>query len=466
MAKRVKNGNHNSEALKERALKVSIAEGTTASISTSIGDNYVVPFAVALGAQASQVSMLSGLSGFMYYLSQLFGTRMMEKYSRKKIVLSFVLLQAIMWLFIATTGLLVWKGVFNGYSAWLLIAFYSILLFFGGISYPPWFSWMGDIVPEDKKGEYFGRRTRINAFFGLAALLAAMFFLDYYKTKGIILLAFAVLFALAFTFRFVSFLLFHKQYAPQFKAKKRDRFSFLAFIKRYDNFGKFAVYQGFFNLAVMFASPLFAVYMLRELGFSYKFYTLTLVSYMIFYLIFLPLAGKFSDRYGNKRLTIVTNVFFTLTPILYILIKNPMGIIFLPQLSSGIASAASVISFSNFIYDSVSPRHRAICVTYTNIMIGIGTLVGALLGGVVIDYLHPSSINPYIFIFIVAAALRGTVALIFLPQIKEVRKVKRLPTTYNVFFHPMHYLHAESIRLAHLPERVVGKFKSLKFLSP
>jgi MFS family permease len=143
-----------------------------------------------------------------------------------------------------------------------------------------------------------------------------------------------------------------------------------------------------------------------------------------------------------------------------------MGIIFLPQLSSGIASAASVISFSNFIYDSVSPRHRAICVTYTNIMIGIGTLVGALLGGVVIDYLHPSSINPYIFIFIVAAALRGAVALIFLPQIKEVRKVKRLPTTYNVFFHPMHYLHAESIRLAHLPERVVGKFKSLKFLSP
>ena len=467
MKKSVEKGDYNHDhipQLKEKALKTSIKEGTSASISTSIGDNYVIPFAVALGAQPGQASLLSGLSGFMYYLSQLFGTRMMEKYSRKKIVMSFVLLQAIMWLFIAIAGVLVWKGVFDGYSVWLLIIFYSLLLFFGGISYPSWFSWMGDIVPADGKGEYFGRRTRINAFFGLAALLAAMFFLDYYKTKGIVLLAFAILFALAFTFRFISYLLFHKQYVPQFKAKKRDRFSLWAFLKRYDNFGKFAVYHGFFNLAVMFASPLFAVYMLKELGFSYKFYTLTLVSYMIFYLVFLPLAGKFSDRYGNKRLMIITNVFFALTPVLYILIKNPMGIILLPQLSSGIASAASVISFSNFIYDAVSPKHRAICVTYTNIMIGIGTLVGALLGWAVIDYLHPASINPYIFVFIIAAVLRGGVALFFLPQIKEVRKVKRLPTQYDLLFHPLHFMHHEGIKLVHLPEKVLGKFKSLKLL--
>jgi MFS family permease len=471
MKKSVERGRYNHDhvpQLKEKALKTSIKEGTTANISTSLGDNYVTPFAVALGAHPFQISFLSGFSGFVYQLSQFLGTRIMERAPRKKIVISFVLMQALMWLFIAITGLLVWKGIFDGYSAWLLILFYSMLMFFGGISYPAWFSWMGDIVPADKKGEYFGRRTRINGFFGLMALLFAMFFLDYYKTKGIVLLAFSILFALAFLFRFISYLLFHRQYAPQFKAKKRDRFSFWAFVKKYDNFGKFAVYQGFFNLAVMVASPLFAVYMLKELGFSYKVFTLTLISYYIFYLLFLPLAGKFSDKYGNKKLTIITNIFFTLTPITYLFVKSPLAVILIPQLSSGIASAASVISFSNFIYDSVSPKHRSICVTYTNILIGIGTLIGSIIGGLIVDisYFHPSSISPYIFLFIVAAVLRGGVALFFLPQIKEVRKVKRLSSTYNFFFHPLHSMHSEAIKIYHLPERVVGKFKSLKLFTP
>jgi hypothetical protein len=40
--------------------------------------------------------------------------------------------------------------------------------------------------------------------------------------------------------------------------------------------------------------------------------------------------------------------------------------------------------------------------------------------------------------------------------------VRRLPASYNFFFHPLHSLHAESIKLAHVPERILGKFKSLR----
>jgi MFS family permease len=451
--------------LKEKALKVSIKEGTAANISSGFGDNFVIPFALSIGAKPFHIGILSSFSGFLYQFAQLIGTRMMEKHSRKKIVLWFVFLQALMWLFIALVGIFVWKGIFDGYSVWLLILFYSLLMFFGGISYSPWFSWMGDIVPPEKKGEYFSGRTRVASLAGLATILIAAFFLDFYKTKGLALLAFSILFVLAFTFRFVSYMLFHKQYAPKFRQKKRDYFSLWAFIKKYDNFGKFAVYQGFFNIAVMIASPFFNVYMLKELNFSYTMFTLATVSYIIYYLLFLPLAGKFSDRYGNKNLTVITNVFFVLTPILYCLVKTPLGVILLPQLSAGIASAASVISFSNFIYDAVSPKHRSICVTYTNMLIGTGTLIGAFMGGVIVDYIHPSAIKPYIFVFIVAAALRALVAVIFLPQIKEVRRVKKLPEKYMLMVHPLHFLHTEIIKLAHVPERVVGKFKSLKLLS-
>lgn len=457
-----KGSNHDSEHLKEKALRTSIKEGTAANISSTIGDNSIIPLAVALNAQPMQIGMLSSFSGFLYYISQFFGARMMERFTRKKIVMLFVLLQSLMWLFIAFVCLSVFKGWFDGYSIWLLILSYTLLMLFGGISYPPWFSWMGDIVSPEKKGEYFSRRTAITQSFGLIALMAVPFLLDYYKTHGLLLLAFSVLFALAFAFRFTSYLLFHKQYSPAYKQRKRDYFSLWSFIKRYDNFGKFAVYHGFFNLAVMVASPFFTVYMLTELGLSYTVVYATIISWYIVYLIFLPLAGKFSDRYGNKKLTIITNVFFALTPVMYIFAKSPLALITIPQIVAGIASAASVISFSNFIYDAVSPKHRGICVTYTNILVGIGTLIGPLLGGLLVNYLHPSSLSPYIFLFIIAAVLRASVALFFLPQIKEVRKVKRVPASYNLFFHPVHSIQHETVRIMHFPERVLGKFKSLR----
>lgn len=455
---------NNPQNLKEKALKVSINEGTAVNLATSFGDSYIIPFALAVKAQPIHIGILSSFSGFLYQIAQFFGSRMMERYSRKKITIYFVFLQALTWLLISATAFSVWKNLFNGYSIWLLIILYSLLMFLSGIAYPTWFSWMGDLVPEDKRGEYFGQRNRIASTFGLIAVLLAAFFLDYYKTQGYLLLAFSVLFALASLSKFISYLLLHKQYSPKFKQKKRDYFSLWSFLKKYDNFGKFAVYHGFLNLAIMVASPFFNVYMLQELNFSYTTFTIATVSYTIFYLVFLPLAGKFSDRYGNRRLTIITNIFFVLTPILYILVKTPLGVILLPQLSAGIASAASVISFSNFIYDAVSPRHRSLCVTYTNSLVGVGTLLGSLIGGLIVGYFHPAGINPYIFVFIVAAILRFLVAVIFLPDIKEVRKVKRLPSKYTFFMHPINFLHAESIKLLHIPEKILGKFKSLKLL--
>lgn len=452
------------DGLREKALRTSIKEGTAASVSGNLGDSYIIPFALAVNAQPIHIGILSSFSGFLYQLAQIFGSKMMEKYSRKTIVMWFVFLQALTWLFISIIAFLVFTGLFDGYSIWLLIIFYSLLMFLGGVAYPPWFSWMGDLVPEKTKGEYFGKRNRITGIAGLVAVLLAAFFLDYYKTKGLVLLGFAILFGLAFLARFISYLMFNKQYSPAFKQRKRDYFSFWAFIKRYDNFGKFAVYQGFFNLAIMVASPFFSVYMLQVLNFNYTTFTIATVSYTIFYLLFLPLAGKFSDRYGNRRLTIITNIFFILTPILYIFVKSPIAVILLPQLSSGIASAASVISFSNFTYDSVSQRHRSICVTYTNLMIGIGTLIGSLIGGLIVGYFHPSSINPYIFVFLVAAGSRLLVAILFLPEIKEVRKVKKLPSNYTFFTHPVNFLHAETIKIIHIPEKILGKFKSIASL--
>ena len=108
---------------------------------------------------------------------------------------------------------------------------------------PAWFSWMGDLVPERDRGRYFGIRDRAINSVGIIAVLVGAFVLDILKTRGFALLGFAILFGLAFLFRFISYFYLRKQYSPRFRVKKSSYFSVWSFIKTFDNYGKFVTYK-------------------------------------------------------------------------------------------------------------------------------------------------------------------------------------------------------------------------------
>ena len=247
---------------KQKALELSINEGSATQASAVVGSSYLTPFALALKASPFQIGILSSVSGLVQPLSQLYGSKMMLFHSRKKLVLKFALLQAITWLPIAALAILFWKGFFQDYLIYALIVLYSIMMIFMGISHPPWFSWMGDLVPEKDRGRYFSIRNRATELVGMSVAMMAAFLLDAFKTKGLLLIGFAVLFASAFTFRMASIVMLKKQYSPEFKMKKSSYFSFWNFLKTFDNYGKYSVYQAAFYFALMIASPFFAVYIL------------------------------------------------------------------------------------------------------------------------------------------------------------------------------------------------------------
>ncbi|MDO8460803.1 MAG: MFS transporter [Nanoarchaeota archaeon] len=430
---------------KQKALKKSIVEGSTTSISDSIGATYVPLLALKLSSQPLYIGLLSSLSGLVPPFAQLWGSNLMSTRSRKTIVTRFVLLQALMWIPIAILSILFWKGFFQEYLPLTLIILYTVLVSLGSVGTPAWFSWMGDLVPEKDRGKYFSTRNRILGVLGLIATIIAAISLDTFETHGFVFIGFAILFAISFIFRFVSYATLKKIYSPPLKISKKSHFSFWSFLKRFDNYGKFAVYQAFFNFAIMIASPFFIVYMKQELNFDYLTLTIISVSGTVFYLLFSPWAGKFSDRFGNAKLLLIGNAFFVLSPIMWLFYKTPLYLILVPQIISGIGNAAFVIATTNFTYDSVKPEHRGICVAYTNLLTGIGIFTGSILGGLLLKFLPSTilTISSFFFVFILAALARLVVGLIFLPKLKEKRKVKSLPPLHFSLIHPLRTLHTE-----------------------
>ena len=430
----------------EEARNISIKEGSAASFSAGITYSYLTPYALALNAQPIHIGLLSSFSGLLAPIAQIFGSKLIGKVHRKKIVLSFVLLQALSWIPIAAIALLYWKNLLTDYLLYGLIVLYSIVSIFGGLSYPAWFSWMGDIVQEKERGRYYSKRNLVTGIVEIAAVLVGLAILSTLEKSGYAILGFGILFVLAFLFRFISYVLFHQQYSPsRFKLNHKYHITTKDLLKNNKNFERFSYYQLFFNLAIMIASPFFAVYMLQDLGFSYVMYVSVAISSSIFYLLFLPLAGKFSDKYGNLKLIYLSNFLFVLSPLLWLVFKTPLTLIIFPQIISGMANAAFIIAFTNFTYSSVNPKYIGAGVAYLNVMVGIGVFIGSLIGGFILKYVNNFNfaINSFFIVFIIAALSRLLIALYFLPRIKEEKRVERIPPLHVNITHPFRSLHTE-----------------------
>lgn len=413
--------------LKKKSLKISIYEGSAHAVSEGFGMRYIPPFALAMGASNTIIGFLASLPSLFGNFSQLFTHKLMLKYPRKKIAFFGALSQAIMWLAVIAVGFLFFILHVNSIiSPILLVIFYSLLITFGAFYSPSWNSWMRDIVPE-KSGGYFGIRNRICGVIVLVSLLIAGFLLDFLKGYNLFF-AFAVIFSIAFIFRTISAILFLKKYEPEFKVQQDCYFSFWQFIKnmKKNNFGRFVLYISIFHLAVAIASPFFAVYMLKNLGFSYMQYMLVTISSTFAVLLFIPFWGKFSDKFGHINILRITGFLIPLVPILWLLFNKVYWLVAI-EFFSGFAWAGYNFTMSNFVYDAVTKQRMAICVAYLNFLNAIGIFIGATLGGVLSSYnIGFLGMVPLLVIFLLSGVLRMIVSLFFIPKLKEVKPVEPL----------------------------------------
>ncbi len=444
----------NKKLEKERTMNLSIKEGSASSIMSGVGDSYISPYALAIGANNLQIGLLSSFVGLLGPLSQLFGSKVMEKYSRRKIILISVTLQALMWIPILALSLFFIKDIFKAYLPVILIIFYSIYAILGSIGGPAWFLLLGEIVPENIRGKYFGRRNKICGTVALVSTLAAAFVLDYAKTGGYLLLIFSALFFIASITRIIAAYYFTKHYYPEFKPKEGYYFTFFQFIKKapFNNFGRFTIYISLINLTVQIAGPFFTVYMLKDLHFSYLTFTMINASASTFSLITMSLWGKVSDKYGNREMLKIGSIIIPFVPFLWLFSSSPIYLILVPQLLSGVGWAAFNLAAGNFIYDIVTPQRRGICVAYYSVLNGIGIFAGAMIGGLLANYLTIPFMNKLLFIFVISGVLRLALVMIMIPKIKEVRTVETPKS--NIFMYFKEPITEKFSEVFHLAEKI------------
>ncbi len=368
---------------KKKSLKYSIADGSAHAAMEGFGKSYIIPFALALKASTTMVGVISSLPELVGSLFQLTSTALVDKIkSRKAIIVFCAFLQAILWLPLFFIPL-----VFQAYGPALVLIFVTLQAIVSYTINPLWNSMMGDLVPEDERGKYFGRRNTITGISVFASTFIAGILLNHFA--GIhVFLAFGILFMIAFIARLVSALYLYKMYDEEYAADKSAYFSFSDFIKRmsHNNYGRFTLYLCIMTFVVYLSSPFFTVYMLRDLKFSYLTFMLITLASLVASFLGMYFWGKFNDKHGSKKVLYITGFLIPFGAIFWLFTKNPYWL-FAVECFSGFAWAGFNLSTSNFVFDATTPQKRTRCLVYLNVFRGIAMFAGATLGGILANHL-------------------------------------------------------------------------------
>jgi MFS family permease len=420
----------------QRSLSLSQKEGFFSALMTGTFDQYVNAFAVFLGATSVQIGWLTALPQILGGLFQLIAVWFGQWIHRHWLIVFNAGLQTLM---LGIFALFALPGLLEMPFYWL-VAVLSVFIVCSNIIMPHWRAWMGQLVPDNIRGQYFGKRNRIAMFTSFISFIIGGFLLTFMDEKGLTAYGFVLLFLVAMLGRGISTFLLAKMHDDHAQPTMGERHSLMQSMKHlyslWDDrdFRRFSIFMAGMSCFVSLSGPFFAVYMLRDLGFSYTEFTLSTASSILAQFLMLPFWGRMCDQKGNRYVMAVGGCIIPILPAMWLVSDNFTYILIL-QFIGGIAWSGFTLASANYLYDQ-KPRnvHFASYSAIHSSLTAIAIFIGAVSGGYIIQWLPDSASiaglhlqieRPVAVIFLLSSILRFAIVLWYLPKAPELRVTER-----------------------------------------
>lgn len=419
-------GQNLDEKKRHRSKHISILEGALNAISSGFSTNYISAFAIALGASNMMIALLASLPNLIAAVFQL-GVQRVKLWfkSRRTFMIVFAILQAIMWLPLMYVPNLQHPGL------WLLL-FVTMSSVFAMMIGPIWNSYMGDLIEENERGQFFGTRNMFTGLFAFIATLLAGWILQSVPQEHK-LFGFMILFALAFLFKLMNAYFLSKMVDipdGEMSAKEPDVTEFIEEAEK-TPLGKFTTFLMLFYVAVYLAAPFFAVYQLSILKFDYFTFTLLAAASAISSFLAMLFWGKYVDRIGSRNVLVFCGFFIPIVPLVWVFSTNPWVLVYV-EAFSGIMWAGFNLSVSTYLFDITDRAERTRKVAVYTLFIQLAVFIGAMIGTLLLSMFDKTNPVAYKTVFLVSAVLRLLFILIFFKSLRELRIIE-VPLRGRVF---------------------------------
>lgn len=429
-----------SKQLLNNDLQAILSESRFSSINQNIAEKFLVPFVLILQASSFSISILSTLPQLLGACTQIYAVKVLHRFpSRQKLIATLMFMQTLTWLPLFLVPLL---SPSLGIAA--IITSYCVFYMIGGFFTPAWSSWVVTIVPEHARGRFYGRKNQTAGRFGFFAatvggyLLSVVGDIHIWLAYGIVFFAACVSKAIAA--HYVTKI--HEDEATK-QMPALHGVTFQDFLKHIDDnsFGKYVLYMCCMSFAVNIAAPFFTPYMLHSveqggLGFTYFQFTIIMaVAASASFLVFRHW-GLIADRFGNKRVLVLTGFLVPFIPLLWLFSENFYYLLGIEALS-GIVWAGFNLTTANYVFDVVGTKNRMAYSAYYAGLTSLAVFAGALVGSGLHLVAGWIGMHDITFLFSISFLLRFAVVLFFLTTVKEMREVEGYHFMYEIAIRPM-----------------------------
>jgi MFS family permease len=417
----------------DRSLGYSIIDGAFSAVMGSLaGGIFLTGFAIkALNAQAAQIGVLASLP-MLANLVQIFGSYLIEKTGKKKILCFVcVLASRLLWILILLLPFGIFQGAHN-WRIWVLVGVIGLSSLFGSLSGVAWLAWMSDIVPENIRGSYFGKRNMIASAFGMVAILAGGRFLTFWGNRFSedSPFGFIIIFAIGLLSGIIAALFLSKIPEAETDEKKAGAEGGLAILLKPlkdRNFVKLIVFASAWIFAIQLAAPFYGVFMIDNLNIDFTTITVFGTVATFATLFMMKIWGPISDKLGNKPVIIVSGAILVLVPFIWIMALPRdfyMPILIAHALSGAFMAGATLSQFNIMI--KLSPKYgRSAYIALFAAISGIAGAIAPIAGGLIANMFKELNfaffsynISNLHIIFIVSGILQA-VTFLFIVKIDE-----------------------------------------------
>jgi MFS family permease len=366
------------------------------------------------------IGMVPAIHVIGWQLPQILSARYIERFSRRKrYVITVGIGERLPWLFIALTLLL----LADAPPLWGLLAFfilYSIFCFSGGVNTPAWLDMIGKIIPERKRGRFFGLSNLIGNGVGVGGALIAGYLLENLGFP----VNFAACFMLTFIFMAISIGCLALTKEPAYPIVKerstlKDYVNQLAVITRSDrNYFLFLIAAVILSFSAM-STGFFAVRAISRLNLSgNEIGRFTAIS-LFFQTAANPLWGYLGDRWGHKRVMEAGAVGAILSALIAAFADSASSFYVVFAVTGAWLSAAMIARLS-IVLEFSEPEERPTYIGLTNTIRAPFSAIAPVLGGILGDRYQLR------FVFLLTAVVVFVGLLVLMLGVKEPRNQRRL----------------------------------------
>lgn len=349
---------------------------------------FMVAFAVMLGASNATIGLI-GAIGPLSGLLQIPAVYLVERLGTRKLLTVLpALVQRLSWFAIASIPFWAPPGTAVPVFLAFLVAFFAIGAF-AGCAFN---SWLRDLVPDEKMGDFFSKRFTVATFAGAAISMAGALSIDYMKeAMGSDSLAYAVIFSVGATAGVAGVFFLGAVPEPKMIPSLHAGFRRLLLEPfHHEAFHKLNIFLAAWVFATNFSGPFFTVYMLRRLELNMTAILAFSVLSQLTNVLFFRIWGRLADRFSNKSVIAVAGPIFVFSLLLWPITTMANGTAVLVLLSlfhilTGMAIAGIGLGANNLTLKT-APRGRATAyLTVSALIQGTAAALAPILAGLAGD---------------------------------------------------------------------------------